>query len=52
MIMDGVKFEKKKSRVHPISIKLTPTYNLWPFNGYHRGRDHMVVGFTTTFEII
>jgi hypothetical protein len=21
-------------------------------NGDHRGRDHMVVGFTTTFEII
>ena len=45
MIMDGVKFVKKKSGVHPISTKRTPTY-------HRRGHDRMVVGFTTTCEIL
>jgi hypothetical protein len=42
---DGVKFVKKKSGVHPISTKRTPTY-------HRRGHDRMVVGFTTTCEIL
>jgi hypothetical protein len=37
--------EKKKSAVHPISTKRTPTY-------HRRGHDRTLVGFTTTCEIL
>ena len=36
MIMDGVKLEKKKSKVRPISIKRTTTYHLEQCNGDRR----------------